>query len=147
MANFIENNEQRRRAFRRYYNERTNKRLKYIALASVSVAIFLMIIMVFSLDSLSMRSLLFMRGCAGLFAIVFIVLAATIVYRANVAYFKDKAKIRHKISDPPTQRNQWEYYAELEVCRMGLRVYGKMLLPDEKLSGNTLPTSSSLILL
>ena len=37
-----------------------------------------------------------MRGCAGLFAIVFIVLAATIVYSANVAYFKDKAKIRHK---------------------------------------------------
>lgn len=96
MANFIENNEQRRRGFRRYYNERTNKRLKYIALASISAAIFLMIIMVFSLDSLSMRSLLFMRGCAGLFAIVFIVLVATIVYRANVAYFKDKAKNRHK---------------------------------------------------
>lgn len=37
-----------------------------------------------------------MRGCAGLFAIVFIVLVATIVYRANVAYFKDKAKNRHK---------------------------------------------------
>lgn len=96
MANFIENNEQRRREFRRYYNERTNKRLKYIALASISAAIILMVIMVFSLDSLSMRSLLFMRGCAGLFAIVFIVLAATIVYRANVSYFKDKAKIRHK---------------------------------------------------
>lgn len=96
MASFIENNEQRRRAFRRYYNERTNKRLKYIALASISAAIILMIIMVFSLDSLSMRSLLFMRGCAGLFGIAFVVLAATIVYRANVAYFKDKAKIRHK---------------------------------------------------
>lgn len=96
MANFIENNEQRRRAFRRYYNERTNKRLKYIALASVSVTIMLKVLMVFCLDSLSMRSLLFMRGCAGLFAIVFIVLVATIVYRANVAYFKDKAKIRHK---------------------------------------------------
>lgn len=96
MANFIENSKQRRRAFRRYYNERTNKRLKYIALASISAAIVLMVIMVFSLDSLSMRSLLFMRGCAGLFAIVFIVLVATIVYRANVAYFKDKAKNRHK---------------------------------------------------
>ena len=96
MANFIENSEQRRCAFRRYYNERTNKRLKYIALASISAAIVLMVIMVFSLDSLSMRSLLFMRGCAGLFAIVFIVLVATIVYRANVAYFKDKAKNRHK---------------------------------------------------
>lgn len=96
MANFIENSEQRRRAFRRYYNERTNKRLKYIALASISAAIVLMVIMVFSLDSLSMRSLLFMRGCAGLFAIVFIVLVATIVYRANVAYFKDKAKNWHK---------------------------------------------------
>ena len=96
MASFIENNEQRRRVFRRYYNERTNKQLKYIALASALAAIILMVIMVFSLDRLSMRSLLFMRGCVGLFAIVFIVLAAIIVYRANVAYFKDKAKIRHK---------------------------------------------------
>lgn len=96
MANFIENNERRRREFRRYYNERTNKRLKYMALASISAAIILMVIMVFNLNSLSMRSLLFMRGCVGLLAIVFIVLVATIVYRANVAYFKDKAKIRHK---------------------------------------------------
>lgn len=34
--------------------------------------------------------MLFMRGCAGIFAIIFVVLVAILVYRVNVSYFKDK---------------------------------------------------------
>lgn len=30
-----------------------------------------------------------MRGCAGLFALIFVVLVAIIVYRVNVSYFYD----------------------------------------------------------
>ncbi len=35
-------------------------------------------------------AILFMRGCAGLFALIFVVLVAIIVYRVNISYFNDK---------------------------------------------------------
>lgn len=39
-------------------------------------------------------ALLFMRGCAGLFAIIFVVLVGILVYRVNTSFFKDKANTK-----------------------------------------------------
>ena len=44
-------------------------------------------------------AILFMRGCAGLFALIFVVLVAIVVYRVNVSYFNDKLRSKQDIPD------------------------------------------------
>ena len=46
----------------KYYREKTNLRLKYAAVISITIAVILMIAMVIWLDSISAGMLLFMRG-------------------------------------------------------------------------------------
>ncbi len=43
--------------------------------------------------------ILFMRGCAGLFALIFVVLVAIIVYRVNISYFNDKLRSKQDTHD------------------------------------------------
>ena len=74
------------------YREKTNLRLKYAAVISITIAVILMIAMVIWLDGISAGMLLFMRGCAGLFAIIFVVLVAILVYRVNASYLRDKTR-------------------------------------------------------
>lgn len=74
----------------RYYREKTNLRLKYAAVVAITIAVMLMVVMIVWLDSLSTGMLLFMRGCVGLFAIIFVVLVAILVYRVNASYIRDK---------------------------------------------------------
>lgn len=97
MANYFENPEKkkkRQRDLNRYYNEKSNLRLKYAALVSIAISIILLLAMTLMLDHISATMLLFMRGCAGLSAIVFVALYAILVYRVNNSYFKDKADSR-----------------------------------------------------
>lgn len=42
-------------------------------------------------DVKNTTSILLMRGCSGLFALVFVVLVGILVFRVNNSYFKDKA--------------------------------------------------------
>ncbi len=82
----------RQKELDKYYREKTNLRLKYAAVTSITIAIILMTVMAICIDSISAKMLLFMRGCAGLFAIIFVVLVAILVYRVNASYLRDKTR-------------------------------------------------------
>lgn len=83
-----------RRELEKYYNEKPNLRLKYAAIASIAIAIILLLINAFGLVGTSTTMLLLLRGCAGLFAIIFVVLVTILVYRVNAAYLNDKQSSR-----------------------------------------------------
>lgn len=91
MANFFERSEQLRSERAKYYREKTNRRLKYAAIAAICVSIALMPLTVFLLDDISDRTLLLLRGLIGLFAVLFVVLVAVLEYRVNRSYFRDKS--------------------------------------------------------
>lgn len=83
----------------KYYREKTNIRLKYAALISIGISIILLLIMTFGLVDLNnTTALLVMRGCVGLFALLFVVLVGILVYRVNVSYFNDRNKNYKNIS-------------------------------------------------
>lgn len=67
-----------------------DRRLKYFAFAAIGIAIVLLLMMTFWLDELSLRALLVMRACAGLCAIVFVILVAVLTYRVYNAYFQNR---------------------------------------------------------
>lgn len=96
MANYFEQRERFQQEREKYYREKTNLRLKYAALISIVISIILLLTMAFGfVDFNNMTAILFMRGCAGLFALVFVVLVGILVYRVNTSYFKDKANSKH----------------------------------------------------
>ena len=96
MANYFEQRERFQQEREKYYREKSNLRLKYAALISIVISIILLLTMAFGVvDFNNMTAILFMRGCAGLFALVFVVLVGILVYRVNTSYFKDKAKSKH----------------------------------------------------
>lgn len=74
----------------KYYQEKGNVRLKRAAIASISVAIILMLVAILTIEKISLQMLLFMRGLAGTLALVFVVLVAILMYRVNRSYFKDR---------------------------------------------------------
>ena len=94
MANYFEKKEAYRRELEKYYNEKPNLRLKYAAIASIAIAIILHLINAFGLVGTSTTVLQLLRGCAGLFAIIFVVLVTILVYRVNAAYLNDKQSSR-----------------------------------------------------
>lgn len=92
MANYFDRRERFQKEREKYYCEKTNLRLKYAALISIGISIILLLIMAFGFVGFeNSAALLFMRGCAGLFAIIFVVLVGILVYRVNASFFKDKA--------------------------------------------------------
>lgn len=91
MANYFEKKERFQQEREKYYREKTNLRLKYAALISIGISIVLLLTMAFGfVDLNNVTTLLFMRGCAGLFALLFVVLVGILVYRVNTSYFEDK---------------------------------------------------------
>ena len=92
MAIYFERRDRFQKERKKYYCEKTNLRLKYAALISIGISIILLLIMAFGFVGFeNSAALLFMRGCAGLFAIIFVVLVGILVYRVNTSFFKDKA--------------------------------------------------------
>lgn len=73
-----------------------NRILKYIALAFALIAIVLLMIMIIWLDSFSLTTILVLRGCVGLCAIIFIIFVAIYLYRVNYSYHKQKSKRKIK---------------------------------------------------
>lgn len=74
----------------RLYRTRVNRRLKYIALTVIVIAILLLVATIFLHGSITWTTMRFMRGCAGACAIVFVILVAILVYRVNSAYIRGK---------------------------------------------------------
>jgi len=100
MANYFEKRDRFQQEREKYYRERTNTRLKYAALISIGISIILLLTMAFGfVDLNNTTAIIFMRGCAGLFALIFVVLVAIIVYRVNVSYFYDNVRSKQNTPD------------------------------------------------
>lgn len=100
MANYFEKRDRFQQEREKCYREKTNTRLKYAALISIGISIILLLTMAFGfVDYNNTTAILFMRGCAGLFALIFVVLVAIIVYRVNVSYFNDKLRSNQDIHE------------------------------------------------
>ncbi len=100
MANYFEKRDRFQQEREKYYREKTNTRLKYVALISICISIILLLTMAFGfVDYNNTTAILFMRGCAGLFALIFVVLVAIIVYRVNISYFNDKLRSKQDTHD------------------------------------------------
>ena len=72
------------------YNTPANRRLKYISFIMISVAIVIFLAQMIWHDAIPTTLNLFMRGCAGLCALVFVILVAIIVYRAERSFINQK---------------------------------------------------------
>ena len=94
--NYFKRKEEERLEKEKYYAEKPNLRLKYATLSSAGGAIILMMIMVVGLDFISDKMLLFIRGCVGLFAIIFVILTAILVYKVNTSHINDKITRKKK---------------------------------------------------
>lgn len=75
---------------KKLYNKPANRKLKYSAIFAISIAIALMVAMLIWMGQLSYRTVLLMKGFAGLFAIIFAVLYGVLVYRVNREYINGK---------------------------------------------------------
>lgn len=73
-----------------FYATPTNRRLKYVAISIISVAIAIFVALIIWYDAISPKLYLFMRGCAGLCAIVFVILVTIIVYRVNHEFINQR---------------------------------------------------------
>lgn len=72
------------------YNKPANRKLKYCAVVAVSITLALMLAMLICMKLLSYRNLLLIKGLAGSFAIIFVVLIGVLVYRVNREYINSK---------------------------------------------------------
>ncbi len=75
-----------REELKKLYNTPANLRLKHIALCVIGMSIAILISMIFLVDKASWQLLAVMRGCAGVLAIIFVIIVAVLVYRVNNAY-------------------------------------------------------------
>jgi len=72
------------------YNKPANRKLKYCAVVADSITLALMLAMLICMKHLSYRNLLLIKGLAGSFAIIFVVLIGVLVYRVNREYINSK---------------------------------------------------------
>lgn len=75
---------------KRIYNKPANRKLKYCAVAAISITTILLLVCLIWMDCLSVTSILLLRGFTGLFAIIFVVLYSVLLYRVNREYIKGK---------------------------------------------------------
>lgn len=78
-----------REELRKLYNTPVNLRLKHIALSVIGVAIAILISMIFLVDKVAWQLWHFMRGCAGVLAIIFVIIVTVLVYRVNRNYIEE----------------------------------------------------------
>lgn len=72
------------------YNKPANRKLKYCAIIAISITLILLLAVLIWMERLSYRQLLLMRGFAGVFAIIFVVLYGVLVYRVYREYIRKK---------------------------------------------------------
>ena len=75
-----------REELKKLYNKPANLRLKHTALCVIGIAIAILVSMIFLIDKASWQLLAVMRGCAGVLAIIFVIIVTVLVYRVNSAY-------------------------------------------------------------
>ena len=71
---------------KKIYTKPANRKLKYCAIIAISITIALLLAVLIWMDQLSYKSLLLMKGFAGLFAIIFTIIYVVLIYRVNREY-------------------------------------------------------------
>ncbi len=94
MNKYLNNYRHERGDVRNLYNTPQNRRLKYVALGFITIAIILLLCIAFWIEDLPIKTILIMRGCAGVFATVFAVLVGLLVYRVNKEYTNNRYKYK-----------------------------------------------------
>lgn len=75
---------------KKLYDKPANRKLKYGAIFAISITLVLLFVRLIWADQLSDKTLLLIKGFAGLFAIVFAILYGLLVYRVNREYISGK---------------------------------------------------------
>ena len=95
----IYSNDKEKEEWHKIINSPINRKLKYTALSFISVSIVLLIIILLWFETLSQKTYLIMRGCSGLFAIIFAIIVTIYLYRINTAFHNQKYRIYHENRD------------------------------------------------
>ncbi len=66
------------------------RKLKYAALIVIGIVIAVQFAMINWLEHIPYKTMLFLRGCVGAGAIVFVILAAILAYKVYSEYFRDR---------------------------------------------------------
>ena len=66
------------------------RKLKYLAMAAIAVTICLLLINLLWIATLSRTTLLVIRGFAGVFAIIFVVIVTIYMHKINTIYYKQR---------------------------------------------------------
>ncbi len=90
MKQYFEHRQELNEAFDKYSRTAANRKLKYTAWGFIAAAIVLLLVAAFMMDQLSWEAVCIMRGCAGVFAVIFVVLIGILVYRTNSAYWQNR---------------------------------------------------------
>ncbi len=90
MTNAMKKYLQEREELNRQYNSPEYKRLKWAALAFISITIILLAVMALCLEHISPVAMLIMRGCAGVCALMFVVLVGILSYKANKQHITNR---------------------------------------------------------
>lgn len=88
--------EKQRSDFERLYRKPANRRLKHIALWVIGAVIALQMLMIIFVKDIAPGVMLFMRGCVGLGAIIFVVICAILLYRVNSEYIHGGDATEHQ---------------------------------------------------
>lgn len=70
--------------------------LRYSAFAVIAAVIALQISMIIWMDDIPLKTMLFMRGCVGTSAIIFVVLVGILTYRANNDYIRTCKRMKKR---------------------------------------------------
>ena len=97
MKRYLENKQNLDTAIARYSRTPAGKRLKYIAMVAIAICIGLITVTGFCIDLISQKMLLIMRGGTGLFAIIFIISIAILLFRSNSLYWQERINSRREI--------------------------------------------------
>ena len=88
MRYFSYNREKRREAISKAMKEKANRHLRNASFIAIGISIMLMLVKIIWWDAVSGRMFLLIRGFAGLFALISVVLYCIMFYRVNKSALK-----------------------------------------------------------
>ncbi len=90
MGRYLDNKRDMEEAIKKYSQLPANRRLKIAAIGFGILAVTLLLVMLIWFDQLSWHAMHVIRGCVGLCAIIFALLATIFLYRVYSAYWRER---------------------------------------------------------
>ncbi|MDE6269463.1 MAG: hypothetical protein K2M12_01245 [Muribaculaceae bacterium] len=94
MRHYFEKKHELEQGINEFSRTRAGRRLKCAAFIAAALCVALLLAQIIFLADMPARTLLFLRGCAGLCAIVFVILVAILTFRANTATIQPRSRWR-----------------------------------------------------